>query len=214
MLVFQCTNSPVPRPSQNESMRIEFDITRVAKASFEQTITYDHSEAQNNLIVSESIIRELEKQGIVKTFEQRKWMMNFHQLYFFSGKTNMHSENSIKQSLTEYNNLVPFPGTSEGILQISEEVSIVWVIMQDVDNIEEGSSKFHKITTRQDLLDNINDYIYFAKKHNKRLLITACNEDQSEWYHKDIIFNGKRVKESLYNVPDRHGTDLGAEIPL
>ena len=58
-----------------------FMAQQYAEIAVSSSKNYDLSDRQSDLLVSEHIITTLEKNGTIKTLEQRKWFMNFYLVY-------------------------------------------------------------------------------------------------------------------------------------
>ena len=100
-------------------------------------------------------------------------------------------------------------------LYVPDEVKKVWIIMQDYGPLVDGSSEFYEFTDRNGLIGNFEKYVDYARKNNKRLLITASDANESSWrYQKEIKYLGVKLKEALYRSPDQKKNFFGVEVPL
>jgi hypothetical protein len=100
-------------------------------------------------------------------------------------------------------------------LYVPDEVKKVWIIMQNYGPLIDGSSDFYEFTDRNGLIGNFEKYIDYARKNNKRLIITASDANESSWqYQKEIKYLGVKLKEALYRSPDQKKSFFGVEVPL
>lgn len=99
-------------------------------------------------------------------------------------------------------------------LYVPSKITKVWIIMQNHGPLIDGSSNFYEFTDRRGLIANFDKYLYYARKNNKRLVITASNSDESAWYQENIKYKGSRLNEVLYRSPDQQRNFFGVEVPL
>ncbi|MBT4338708.1 MAG: hypothetical protein HOD63_08970 [Bacteroidetes bacterium] len=81
LLLLGCSSRVVSLPIESQQTEVKVMAQQYAEIAVSSSKNYDLSDRQSDLLVSEHIITTLEKNGTIKTLEQRKWFMNFYLVY-------------------------------------------------------------------------------------------------------------------------------------
>lgn len=98
-------------------------------------------------------------------------------------------------------------------LLVPSQVIQVYVILQEVGEPVDGSSKTLDVVSREKFIADFERYRNIARQKQVKLIVTAVTDDE-KWIQNLIKYRGKNLRRALYRDPYASITYSGAEVPL